>query len=79
MSPIVQAPISPGFWRETRWGSSSRAATIREGAFERFGDEGTSVGKEDLSELQGDQESWGGARHLLKESEAQAAAGLGEG
>jgi hypothetical protein len=53
-------------------------AIVREGEFERFGDEGTTVRQEDVLELQGDPEEWGGARHLLQEPKAQAAAGLEE-
>ena len=54
--------------------SSSRAAIVREGVFERFGDEGTSVCQEDLSELQSDQAGWSGASHLLQEPETQTKA-----
>src|SRR5207245_3952959 len=75
-SPIVPAPTSPGFSQETKWGSSSRAAINREGEFERFGDEGTAVRQEDVSELQGDQEVRSGPCDLLQEPEAQAEAGL---
>jgi len=53
-------------------------AIVREGEFERFGDEGTTVRQEDVLELQGDPEEWGGARHLLEVSETQTAAGLEE-
>src|SRR5216684_5732196 len=75
-SPIVPAPTSRGSSRETRWGSSSRAAIDREGEFERFGDEGTAVRQENVSELQGDQEVRSGPCDLLQEPKAQAEAGL---
>src|SRR5689334_21040982 len=77
--PIVPAPTSHGFSPETRWGSSSPAAIDREGEFERFGDEGTAVRQEDVSQLQGDQEVRSGARDLLQEPKAQAASGIGVG
>jgi hypothetical protein len=49
------------------------AAIDREGEFERFGDEGTSVRQEDVLELQGDPAKWGGPRDLLQDAETQAA------
>src|SRR6202162_991483 len=73
-SPTVQAPTSPGDSRVTRWASSWRAATDREGEFERFGDEGTSVRQEDVLELQGDQAQRGGPRDLLQDAATQAEA-----
>jgi hypothetical protein len=48
------------------------------GEFERFGDEGTSVGQEDVLELQGDPAQRGGPRDLLQDAQAQAATGLME-
>ena len=59
--------------------SSSRAAIVREGVFERFGDEGTAVSQEDVLELQGDPSEWGGARYLLQDAETQTKAGLEPG
>jgi hypothetical protein len=53
-------------------------AIDREGEFERFGDEGTSVRQEDVLELQGDPAKRGGPRDLLQDAETQAAAGLVE-
>jgi hypothetical protein len=53
-------------------------AIVREGEFERFGDEGTTVRQEDVLELQGDPAKWGGACDLLQVSETQTAAGLEE-
>jgi hypothetical protein len=53
-------------------------AIDREGEFERFGDEGTSVRQEDVLELQGDPAQWGGPRDLLQDAQAQAATGLVE-
>src|SRR5712692_2560807 len=76
MWPIVPAPTSPGSSPETKWGSSSPAATDREGGFERFGDEGTAVRQEDVPELQGDQAERGGSGDLLEDPKAQAEAGL---
>jgi hypothetical protein len=52
------------------------AAIDREGEFERFGDEGTSVRQEDVLELQGDPAQRGGPRDLLQDAEAQTATGL---
>src|SRR5258708_37455856 len=75
---IAPAPTSPGFWLETRWGSSLRPVTGREGAFERFGDEGTSVGQEDVSQLQGDQAQRSGPRDLLQDAQTQTEARLME-
>jgi hypothetical protein len=48
------------------------------GEFERFGDEGTSVGQEDVLELQGDPAQWSRSCHLLQDAEAQAKTGLVE-
>src|SRR3984893_14200389 len=76
--PIVQAPISPGSSPGTRWESSWRAAIDPEGAFERFGDEGTAVSQEDVLELQGDQAERSGACDLLQDAETQAASGLSQ-
>jgi hypothetical protein len=53
-------------------------AIDREGEFERFGDEGTSVRQEDVLELQGDPAKRGGPRDLLQDAQAQAKAGLVE-
>jgi hypothetical protein len=49
-------------------------AIDRAGEFERFGDEGTSVGQEDVLELQGDPAQRSGPRDLLQDAQAQAAA-----
>src|SRR5207245_9569472 len=73
-SPTVSAPTSPGSWPGTRLGSSWRPATGREGEFERFGDEGTAVGQEDVSQLQGDQAQRSGPRDLLQDAQAQTEA-----
>jgi hypothetical protein len=54
------------------------AAIDREGEFERFGDEGTSVSQEDVLELQGDPAKWCGPGDLLQDAEAQTATGLVE-
>jgi hypothetical protein len=50
------------------------AAIDREGEFERFGDEGTSVSQEDVLELQGDPAQWCGPRDLLQDAQTQTKA-----
>src|ERR1700687_1789984 len=75
---VVVEPLPNGVYRvELENGAKILAhVTDREGGFERFGDEGTAVGQEDVPELQGDQAERGGSSDLLEDPKAQAAAGV---
>src|SRR5579859_7943790 len=74
--PIAPAPTSRGSSPVTKSGSSWRRPIGRGGGLERSVDEGSSVGQEDVSELQGDQAERGCPRDLLEDAQTQTAARL---